>query len=94
MSSDFRKNGTTKGILMKNLKQKLKAGETLTGCWLNLGSPITAEIVGMAGFHWVLIDLEHGAVPNVMCCSSCKPWNIPRRRRSCGQKHRTSQAST
>ena len=46
---------------MKNLKQRLKAGETLTGCWLNLGSPITAEIVGSAGFDWVLIDLEHGA---------------------------------
>lgn len=31
------------------------------GCWLNLGSSLTAEIVGQAGFDWVLIDLEHGA---------------------------------
>ena len=46
---------------MKNLKKRLKQGETLTGCWLNLGSPLTAEIVGQAGFDWVLIDLEHGA---------------------------------
>jgi 2-keto-3-deoxy-L-rhamnonate aldolase RhmA len=46
---------------MKNLKQRLKQGETLNGCWLNLGSPVTAEIVGAAGFDWVLIDLEHGA---------------------------------
>lgn len=46
---------------MKNLKQRLKQGETLTGCWLNLGTSITAEIVGSAGFDWVLIDLEHGA---------------------------------
>lgn len=46
---------------MKNLKQRLKNGETLNGCWLNLGSPVTAEIVGLAGFDWVLIDLEHGA---------------------------------
>ncbi len=46
---------------MKNLKQRLRAGETLNGCWLNLGSPLTAEIVGLAGFDWVLIDLEHGA---------------------------------
>ena len=46
---------------MKNLKQRLTAGETLNGCWLNLGSPLTAEIVGLAGFDWVLIDLEHGA---------------------------------
>lgn len=46
---------------MKNLKQRLKQGETLHGCWLNLGSSLTAEIVGQAGFDWVLIDLEHGA---------------------------------
>ena len=46
---------------MKNLKQKIKQGETVFGCWLNLGSPLTAEMVGRAGFDWVLIDLEHGA---------------------------------
>jgi len=46
---------------MKELKKRLKQGETLHGCWLNLGSSVTAEIVGMAGFDWVLIDLEHGA---------------------------------
>lgn len=46
---------------MKNLKKRLRNGETLHGCWLNLGSALTAEIVGQAGFDWVLIDLEHGA---------------------------------
>ena len=46
---------------MKNLKKRIRNGETLIGCWLNLGSSVTAEIVGMAGFDWVLIDLEHGA---------------------------------
>lgn len=46
---------------MKNLKKRIKQGETVNGCWLNLGSSVTAEIVGLAGFDWVLIDLEHGA---------------------------------
>jgi 4-hydroxy-2-oxoheptanedioate aldolase len=46
---------------MKNLKKRLQNGETIHGCWLNLGSALTAEIVGLAGFDWVLIDLEHGA---------------------------------
>ncbi|MEJ7770160.1 MAG: aldolase/citrate lyase family protein [Chitinophagaceae bacterium] len=46
---------------MKNLKQRIRQGETVNGCWLNLGSSLTAEIVGLAGFDWVLIDLEHGA---------------------------------
>ena len=47
--------------VMKDLKKRLRQGETLNGCWLNLGSSLTAEIVGQAGFDWVLIDLEHGA---------------------------------
>lgn len=46
---------------MSNLKERLKTGETLHGCWLNTGSAISAEIVGSSGFDWVLIDLEHGA---------------------------------
>jgi 4-hydroxy-2-oxoheptanedioate aldolase len=46
---------------MKNLKKRLKQGETVNGCWLNLGSTITAEIVGLSGYDWVLLDLEHGA---------------------------------
>jgi 4-hydroxy-2-oxoheptanedioate aldolase len=46
---------------MKNLKKRIQQGETVNGCWLNLGSSLTAEIVGLAGFDWVLIDLEHGA---------------------------------
>jgi 4-hydroxy-2-oxoheptanedioate aldolase len=46
---------------MNLLKKRLQQGETLHGCWLNLGSPLTAEMVGQAGFDWVLIDLEHGA---------------------------------
>jgi 4-hydroxy-2-oxoheptanedioate aldolase len=46
---------------MKQLKKRLQQGATLHGCWLNLGSAVTAEMVGLSGFDWVLIDLEHGA---------------------------------
>jgi 4-hydroxy-2-oxoheptanedioate aldolase len=46
---------------MNNLKTRIKNGEAVHGCWLNLGGPLTAEIVAQAGFDWVLIDLEHGA---------------------------------
>ena len=46
---------------MKNIKTRIYNGETLIGCWLNLGSSLTAEIVGMSGFDWVLIDVEHGS---------------------------------
>ncbi|MGZ8538954.1 MAG: HpcH/HpaI aldolase family protein [Flavisolibacter sp.] len=46
---------------MKNLKTKIQSGTALHGSWINLGSVVSAEIIGNAGFDWVLIDLEHGA---------------------------------
>ncbi|MDD4059270.1 MAG: aldolase/citrate lyase family protein [Kiritimatiellae bacterium] len=30
------------------------------GTWLSSGSPVVAELAGLAGFDWLLIDLEHG----------------------------------
>lgn len=45
---------------MNTLKDRLKAGEALHGCWLNSGGSLDAEIVGKSGFDWVTIDLEHG----------------------------------
>jgi len=46
---------------VKNLKERIKAGETVHGSWLNLGSHVSADIMGHAGFDWLLIDMEHGS---------------------------------
>jgi 4-hydroxy-2-oxoheptanedioate aldolase len=43
------------------LKGRLKAGETVLGCFLSLGSALTTELMAEAGYDWALIDLEHGA---------------------------------
>jgi 2-keto-3-deoxy-L-rhamnonate aldolase RhmA len=43
------------------LARRLRSGESVVGTFLNLGSPVAAEICGLAGFDWVLIDLEHGS---------------------------------
>jgi len=51
---------------MKNLKERIYSGEAVHGCWINLGSLVSAEIVGRAGFDWVLIDLEHGVENDVV----------------------------
>src|SRR4051812_2358336 len=42
------------------LKARLAAGETLFGSFLTLGSPLAAEAMGLAGWDWLLVDLEHG----------------------------------
>jgi 4-hydroxy-2-oxoheptanedioate aldolase len=43
------------------LRARIRAGETLFGAWAGLGSPASAELLGVSGLDWVLVDLEHGA---------------------------------
>ena len=45
--------------MQNKLKTALAAGQSLHGIWMSLSSPIVAEIVGDAGFDWVLVDCEH-----------------------------------
>ncbi|WP_298851213.1 HpcH/HpaI aldolase/citrate lyase family protein [uncultured Ruegeria sp.] len=40
-------------------KQALIQGKTQIGCWMSFAEPITAEIMGTAGFDWLVIDGEH-----------------------------------
>ena len=40
-------------------RHDLIAGKRLIGCWSALGSPITTEVLGLAGFDWLLLDGEH-----------------------------------
>jgi 2-keto-3-deoxy-L-rhamnonate aldolase RhmA len=43
-----------------SIRQRIQAQEPLLGVFLQLGSPVGADIAGRAGFDWALIDLEHG----------------------------------
>ena len=40
-------------------RQQLLRRERVVGCWLSLGSPVTTEVLGIAGFDWLLLDAEH-----------------------------------
>jgi 2-dehydro-3-deoxyglucarate aldolase len=42
-----------------SFKRRLLAGEKLIGCWSSLSNAITTEILGLAGFDWILLDGEH-----------------------------------
>lgn len=42
------------------LKRTLAAGRPALGCWLDMASPVAAEIIGLAGYDFVVIDHEHG----------------------------------
>ncbi|NNK16510.1 MAG: HpcH/HpaI aldolase/citrate lyase family protein [Sulfitobacter sp.] len=41
-------------------KKALQQGETVFGCWLGLGHSFSTELMGTAGFDWLVIDGEHG----------------------------------
>lgn len=45
---------------MKWIRESVLEGELFAGTFLNLGSSLTAEVAGRAGFDWLLLDLEHG----------------------------------
>ena len=42
------------------LKQRLIDGENVLGCWSFLGNPHVVEILGLAGFDYLVLDQEHG----------------------------------
>src|SRR5512137_3025198 len=48
---------------MKNrLRSALLENRLTLGGWLQIGHPACAEIHARAGFDWVCVDLEHGAI--------------------------------
>ncbi|MDE2499822.1 MAG: 2-dehydro-3-deoxyglucarate aldolase, partial [Alphaproteobacteria bacterium] len=69
-------------------RQKILAREQVIGCWCALGNPITTEILGLAGFDWLLLDGEHAPndvlsfIPQLMALKDSvsapvvrPPWN-------------------
>ena len=42
-----------------SFRADLRAGKRLIGCWCSLANPITTEVLGVAGFDWILLDGEH-----------------------------------
>lgn len=43
-----------------DLRERMARGETVYGVFLNSGSSVLTEVIGLAGFDFVLIDSEHG----------------------------------
>lgn len=56
------------------MKQHLQRGETALGCSLMFPSPQLVEMLAYVGFHWVLLDCEHGSLSladvEIMCMAA------------------------
>ena len=46
-------------MIPNRFRQDLLQGKTLIGCWAALCNPIATEVLGVAGFDWLLLDGEH-----------------------------------
>ncbi len=42
------------------LKKRLAAGDQVFGAWISSGDPTMTEVMGHAGFDFLILDLEHG----------------------------------
>jgi len=47
---------------IKSLRKKLANGGYSIGSWMQISHPSIAEIMGDAGYDWVAVDMEHGAI--------------------------------
>lgn len=56
------------------MKQRMARGEAALGCSMMFASPQIVEMLGHAGFHWVLLDCEHGSLSladvEIMCMAA------------------------
>ena len=46
----------------RSFRKDLSEGRVTLGAWIQVGHPAVAEILADAGFDWVCVDLEHGAI--------------------------------
>ncbi|CAN4075867.1 unnamed protein product [Withania somnifera] len=58
--SSFAVSATATEGIPKTLKTRLKNGETLYGIFLLSFSPTLAEIAGLSGYDFAVVDMEHG----------------------------------
>jgi 2-dehydro-3-deoxyglucarate aldolase len=47
---------------IERVRERLRAGQASIGSWMQLPHASIAEIMGQAGYEWVALDLEHGAI--------------------------------
>jgi len=47
---------------IRSIRDDLRSGKPSIGSWIQIPHPSIAEIMGQAGYDWVAVDMEHGAV--------------------------------
>ena len=45
-----------------SLKNKLKNNQLSIGSWIMMNTPMSVEVMALAGFEWLVIDIEHTSI--------------------------------
>ena len=45
-----------------SLKNKLKNNQLTIGSWIMMGNPMSVEVMSLAGFEWLVVDIEHTSI--------------------------------
>jgi 2-keto-3-deoxy-L-rhamnonate aldolase RhmA len=53
---------TENSVTGNHVKEKLRSGQLTFGSWIAIPNPAVAEIMALAGFDFLVIDTEHGAI--------------------------------
>lgn len=53
-------------IRRNKVKEKLRRGEVVFGCIVSIPHPAIAEILGMVGFDYIMMDGEHGTLNSAL----------------------------
>jgi len=51
-----------RSVAIQSVRTKLRGDGVTVGSWMQIGHASVAEIMGQAGYDWVALDLEHGAI--------------------------------
>jgi 2-dehydro-3-deoxyglucarate aldolase len=58
------------------LRARMRAGGATIGSWIQIPHASVAEIMGDAGYDWVALDLEHGAIGVTQLPDLCRALEL------------------
>jgi 2-dehydro-3-deoxyglucarate aldolase len=67
-----------RAAVTRELRARLRAGGATIGSWMQIPHTSVAEIMGQAGYDWVALDLEHGAIALHQLPDLCRALELGR----------------
>ena len=74
-------------MIANSFKRALRHGDLQTGLWSHLSNHVSAEVIGGAGFDFIVLDAEHSPNETFLLHQQLQPKQpIPQPRRRCASR--------